>query len=94
MVNGIKQSKKFNGVAHSESSHLTLILFKRLLEEGYIRQPIIKDLFARNQLKSLEMWNELPLVAHIVNPQEQVKKAEKIAFVVNSKVVAGEESKA
>ena len=60
-VNGIKSSKKFSGVQGqiSESSHLTLMLFKRLLEEGYNKQPTIKDLFARNQLKSLEMLNEL-----------------------------------
>jgi hypothetical protein len=65
-VNGIRLSKKFQGQQHkiADSSHLTLILFKRLLEEGYVRQPIIKDLFVRNQLKSLEMLNELTCVTH------------------------------
>jgi len=77
----------------SESSHLTLILFKRLLEAGYIRQPIIKDLFARNQLKSLEMLNELTLVLHVVEPTENPKRVDKPTFAVNSKIVAGEESK-
>ena len=50
LINGIRQSKKFNIQANdnTDSCHLTLILFKRLLEEGYIKSPIIKDLFIRN----------------------------------------------
>jgi hypothetical protein len=42
-----------------------LILFKRLLEEGQIHSPIIRDLFLRKQLKTLEMLNELSTVIHV-----------------------------
>lgn len=75
-------------------SHLTLILFKRLLEEGYIKQPIIKDLFDRNQLKSLEMLNELTVVLHFDAPESPVKPPKaSLAFTVNSKDIAKEENK-
>jgi hypothetical protein len=98
LIAGIKASKKFSGQTDQvrDSSHLTLILFKRLLEEGYIKQPIIKDLFARNQLKSLEMLNELTVVMHVDEaiteiPNPVLKPKE--TFTVSSKDLNKEETK-